>query len=251
VDFARSRPAGWWFAAALAPVLGLAASFAVNLGSDGSFLVSRALIQSLLPDAILYSTWALVAAAPIAGVTRASQPRALMAAVALFVGVSATIHLAAFGFRLQALTFVASSHATMASAAVALVAIGALSAALFRDRLDAAAAAIAAVMLLSGGVLVAGAPVADAPRGMIEAALTASPIVAIASAAGIDLARTELLYQLSPLARLHFEYPTWYAASAWYLAAACLLSFAASRMMRMAGSCPHLKGFPCPSCREF
>ncbi len=238
-------------AALLAPLLGLAASIVVNLGSDGWLPVSRHVLQSLLPDAFLYCAWALVVGAPLAGVARASQPRALLVAVMLLAGVSATIHIATLGSRVETISFVAASHATLASAAVALAALGALCAATFRDRLDAAAAAVTAALLLSGGVLVAGTPVADAPRAVIEAALTASPVVAIASAAGIDLARTEVLYQVSPLARLHFDYPTWYAASAWYLAAAALLHVAASRMMRTIESCPHLKGFPCPSCREF
>lgn len=251
VNLVRSRPAGWWLAAALTPLAAFAAAVVVNLGSSGWAQVSRPVIQSLIPDAFLYNAWALVIGAPLLGVLRASQPRMLVTAAALFVGASAAIQVAAFGVRSETLAFVSASHATLASAAVALVALGALCAATFRDRLDAAAAAITAVMVLSAGVLVAGAPVADAPRAVIEAALMASPVVAIASAAGIDLARTETLYQVSPLARLHFDYPTWYVASAWYLAAACLFSIAASRVMRTIDSCPHLKGFPCPSCREF
>jgi hypothetical protein len=251
VDLGRSRPAEWWFAAALAPLLALGASLVVNVEARNWLHISRPLIQSLIPDALLYSAWALVVGAPLAGVVRASQPRTLVVAVVLFVSVSATMHLGAFGVGVDTLTFVTASHTTVASAAMALVALGALCAVTFRDQLDAAAAALTAVVVLSAGVLVAGAPVADAPRAVIEAALTASPVVAIASAAGIDLARTEVLYQVSPLARLRFEYPTWYVASAWYLGAACLMYIAASRMLRTLDSCPQLKGFSCPSCREF
>ncbi len=232
-------------------MLAVGTSLVVNVRIADWLHVSRPLFRSLMPDAVLYSTWALVVAAPLAGVVRASQPRSLAVIVALFVGVSAAIHLAAFGFGAETMAMVAVSHATIASAAVALVGVGALCAATFRDRLDAAAAAMSAAIVLSAGVLVAGAPVAEAPRGLVEAALTASPVVAIASAAGIDLLRTDVLYQLSPLARLRFDYPTWYVASAWYLAAASLMYVAASRMMRTIDGCPHLKGFSCPSCREF
>jgi hypothetical protein len=41
--------------------------------------------------------------------------------------------------------------------------------------------------------------------------LSLSPIVSVASAVNVDLLRTDLLYRISPLAHLRFEYPVWYS----------------------------------------
>jgi len=41
--------------------------------------------------------------------------------------------------------------------------------------------------------------------------LIASPIVSAASAADVDLLRTDLLYRISPLAHGRFDYPAWFA----------------------------------------
>ena len=68
-------------------------------------------------------------------------------------------------------------------------------------------------------MLLAG-PLIDAlPARIVDAALLASPLVSVAAAANIDLFRTELLYQLSPLASLGFGYPSWVTACLVYLVA--------------------------------
>ena len=90
--------------------------------------------------------------------------------------------------------------------ALALAAWGALCG-VFSDPLDAAAFSLIVVLVAAGGLLVAGASVADLPRRLVALALTASPLVVIASAANIDIVRMDLLYQISPLAHMQVDYP--------------------------------------------
>jgi len=121
---------------------------------------------------------------------------------------------------------IAASHVVLWTAAIALSAIGSWCATQFMDPLDAAGCALAATMTPALGVLVAGPMAIQAPTGVINASLVASPVVAIASAADIDLFRTPLLYHLSPLAHTRFDYPSWSAAAAVYVAVALLCSAA-------------------------
>jgi hypothetical protein len=55
---------------------------------------------------------------------------------------------------------------------------------------------------------------------LVNAALLASPVVAAASAADIDLLRGDPLYRFSPIAHSQFDYPAWPAACATYAAIA-------------------------------
>jgi hypothetical protein len=92
----------------------------------------------------------------------------------------------------------------------------------FTDALDAVGCSLTVVLVAAGGLLVAGAALADVPRALIDVALTASPFVTMASASHIDVMRMGVPYQMSPLAHLQVEYPSWYVASGWYLALAGL-----------------------------
>jgi hypothetical protein len=243
VNLAGARPVKWWVAAAIVPLLAFAASLVVNVDPRLWLTLPRRVLQALAADALLYSVGVLIVAAPLVGVAAASgwktgenivsivsarsrragawlEARNILTALTLFVGVSAIVFTIAWGTRSEGLIFIATSHATLASAAVALVMFGAFCATWLRDPLDAAACALMTVLIVTGGVLVAGAPVADAPRSLVDAALVASPLVGIASAASIDIVRMDVLYQISPLSHIGFDYPAWYTASAWYLAAA-------------------------------
>jgi hypothetical protein len=55
----------------------------------------------------------------------------------------------------------------------------------------------------------------------LKAALLASPVMSIATAAQVDLVRSDIWYQISPLAHVQVEYPTWGAVCLTYLAAGC------------------------------
>jgi len=70
---------------------------------------------------------------------------------------------------------------------------------------------ILAAVVAALGVFAAGPLATDLPTGVVNAALLASPIVSAASAADIDLLRTDVLYRISPLAHGRFDYPSWYS----------------------------------------
>lgn len=176
-------------------------------------------------DALLHTSWLLVIAAPLTGVARAAslrlQPRrgaAVVAslAVSVFVAVAVSAVLTLAGLGVQAAAFVASSHAVMAAVGLALAGFGALLGTVLEDELDAAAASLAVALLAGGGVLFAGTLTGVAPRPIVDGLLAASPFVAMASAANVDVLRLDLFYRISPLAHLGVEYPAWYAAGAGY-----------------------------------
>ena len=60
------------------------------------------------------------------------------------------------------------------------------------------------------------------PKGIVDVALLGSPLVAMASAAHIDLVRMDTLYQISTLAHLGVDYPAWSVTAVCYLAAAVI-----------------------------
>lgn len=223
----------------------LAAIF-VNVEPASWLSMPPGTFRSLGPDALLYMAGLVIVTAPLAGVAvvarhvsasargaiaspAASIVLPLCVAVALCVATSALITLAAGGGSDgPAWTLLATSHATLGAVALALAAFGVLCATAFHDPLDAAACSLLIVMVATGGLLVAGASVADAPRALIDVALTASPLVTIAAAAHIDIVRMGVPYQISPLAHIELEYPAWYTASAWYVAVAAACFAAAT-----------------------
>lgn len=127
------------------------------------------------------------------------------------------------------------SHAILWAAALVLAMVGAACASAFSEPLDAAACAMA-IALSSAVAVFAGGPVLDAiPRWLLEGALIFNPLVAMAGAANIDLFRMELLYQVSPLAHRHVDYPAPVTVFAAYvLVAVALLLVAARRFNREA-----------------
>jgi hypothetical protein len=235
--------ASLWIIAAGLPAIASAASIFVHVDPASWFSMSLAMRRGLTADMLLYITGVMIVAAPPAGVVAGSRARAsyagpqvmtaastLVPAVLLFTTSSAALTIVGLGPGDLEWRFVLTSHATLGAVALALAAFGAWCGALFRDPLDAAACSSIIVLVAAGGLFVAGASVADAPPGLLDAALTASPLVAVASAAHIDIVRMGVPYQISPLAHLQVNYPTWYAASGWYLAiaGACLAGFAAT-----------------------
>jgi len=105
-----------------------------------------------------------------------------------------------------------ASHLTLAAAALALAALGAWCGSTFLDPLDAGACSVAVALVATCGLFAAGSLVADLPTPVVNAALLTNPIIAVTSAANIDLLRSDFLYQISPIAHRHFEYPVWYLA---------------------------------------
>jgi hypothetical protein len=175
----------------------------------------NAVILPILEGAVL------VVAAPLCGVALATRRfRAGLPAAALFAGLlaasAAWTLITSWGRSPDALRAVLISHATLAVTGLALAALGGWFGCTFRDPLDAAALSAGAALVAALGLFAAGPLVADLPTAMVNAALSASPIVATASAADVDLLRTDLLYRISPLAHRRFEYPRWYSPLVWY-----------------------------------
>ena len=233
------RYAGLWLLALLLPVMASAAAVFVNVDPAMWWSMPASMKRGLTGDALLFIAGAIVLAAPVAGVVVAASGRAgrerdgasgalpaawpLTAAVAIFVGASAMLTVIWWGLSdADALRFVATSHATLFAVTLALSAFGALCGATFTDALDAVGCSLTIVLVAAGGLLVAGAALADVPRALIDVALTASPFVTMASASHIDVMRMGVPYQMSPLAHLQVAYPSWYVASGWYLALAGL-----------------------------
>lgn len=217
-----------YVAAAMLPLAPGAASIALAL-EPGWTGVTSSLLRAATPDALLYSAVCTVVAAPLAGVAVAASHRGATAkdvgrlaiATVIFCAVSAALTVARLGVDADTLRFAATSHAVLASATVALAALGALLGTLFRDPLDASAAAVTVALAAAYGVLVAGAPVGELSPQLLKAALLASPVMTVATAARVDLVRSDIWYQISPLAHVQLEYPAWTTVCGSYLLAGC------------------------------
>lgn len=183
-------------------------------------------------DALVFEAMLVTIAAPLAGVAIASSRgparatcRVLATTLGSFIGVSLLV-----GFTVSrggALDpgVLLESRAALAATALALASVGALCATLFDNVLDAAGTTLLAVLLAACGLLGAGPATSSLPERAINAGLLASPLIAVTSAARIDLLRSAGLYHLSPIAHRRFEYPEWSAVSAWYLCVAgCCLA---------------------------
>lgn len=238
-----------WLSAALLPIVASTASVFVHVDPGQWFTMPDGMRRSLAADAMLYIAGATIVAAPLAGIALASTRRAhperrfsstpaaiigpLGLAVTLLVASSATVNALAWStLDSEGWTTLAISHATLGAVALALAAFGTVCGAAFRDPLDAAACSLMVVLIATGGLLVAGASVAYAPRLFVEIALAASPLIAIASAAHIDVVRMGVPYQISPLAHIEIDYPGWLAVCLSYLAVAglCFLVLAWRRV---------------------
>jgi hypothetical protein len=160
----------------------------------------------------------VVVAAPVAGVAFPSARRLAIAA-AVFCAASAALTAARLGVDGEALRFAATSHAVLASATLALAGLGAWLGTRFREPLDAAAVSLTIALAAAYGVLVAGAAVGELPAPVLKAALLASPVMTVATAAHVDLVRSDIWYQISPLAHVRLEYPAWTTVCGSYLLA--------------------------------
>jgi hypothetical protein len=162
----------------------------------------------------------LVVAAPLCGVAFVSRRfRGARSAAALFAALlvaSSASTLASWGWSSGVMRVVLLSHAILAVTGLALAALGAWVGSTFSDPLDAAAFSTGIALVAALGLFAAGPLVADLPTVIVNAALSANPLVTTAAAANVDLLRTDLLYRTSPLAHRRFEYPAWYSAFIWY-----------------------------------
>jgi hypothetical protein len=223
------------------PLVAQGASLLAGVEPGRWSTLSAPLRSGLAADGFFYTGACAIVAAPLVGVfvvagqrhpsTTASRPNALCASLTLAIAVLMlvmTSGLVTVLWRLgqpDANAFAVQSHLILLAVTLALSSWGALCAAWCRNPLDAVALSLVTVGMISGGVLVAGGLVAELPQTMIELALIASPLVAVASGAHIDLVRMDVLYQISPLAHMRFDYPAWETACRLYLmlASGCFL----------------------------
>jgi hypothetical protein len=251
----RVRRAGWSLVAAALPIAASVAVLLTEVDRARPFALSQPMVRRVMSDTLVLESLIVVLVAPLAGVgvvrrrLQSSGPvgalgRAwdsvspLALAIGVFVVVSAFVAASAFGFAADAARVIVVSHLTLGAAALALGALGAFCALVFRDVLDAAACSASIAIVSACGVIVAGAPIRDLPTPLLNAALLASPVVATASAANIDIFRSELLYQISPVAHRLFEYPAWYTASALYVLVATLVFGGMVIKVRLANTTP-------------
>ncbi|MES1255271.1 MAG: hypothetical protein ABUS56_06685, partial [Acidobacteriota bacterium] len=232
------RRAGWWAAAAALP----AAAVAVVMASTGQWhraLDLPAFVRFQVDSgALLVQAAFVVIAAPLAGVAAAAahagRPgspvrelpgrslRATLQTIALGATIAAVSSVILSGFvmgRLTVPTLLFESRAALWASAVALGSVGALLGATLADPLDAGACALGLAVPVAAGVLVLGPVMENAPTALVNMALVASPIVAVAAAANIDVLRSDVMYQISPLAHTRFDYPAWGTTCGWHLAA--------------------------------
>jgi hypothetical protein len=242
-------------AAAILPIACWGGALFIGLEPAQWLSPSRDLLRGLSADALLFTAGAVVLTAPLAGVSALAASRRqppwrlfarLVSILIVFVASSAAITLAVHGGDSGAVAFVVRSHTALAAVTLALAMFGALCGSRFQDELDAALCSLSLAVFAAGGLLVAGASVADMPRGLLNVALVASPLVAITSAAQIDLVRIDVLYQISPLAHLGIDYPVWSVVSVSYLvlAAVCFAGVRTGRAPRM--PLPHLESIRTP-----
>ena len=237
-----------------------ATSLALNVIPNAWLTLTDKSRWSLAPDAMLSATACVIVCAPVFGVVVTSGHRAnrqkadrhetdrhktdrhktdqgvassvltVGAAVSMFTLVSALLTI---GWRFgqgDALVFAARSHITLAAVAMALATWGAVCGLWFRNAMDAAGVSLLTTLVAAGGLLVGGTFSAELPRSLVAAGLIASPLVAVSSASQIDLFHSDVLYQISPLAHVQIDYPTWTLATACYLTAAglCILMLTAT-----------------------
>jgi hypothetical protein len=173
-----------------------------------------------------------------------AYPGVLLVEAIMTVAVAPMIGLAIRSFRVQAAllvgftAFLAAMHSpaaglTLGAGAFALAGLGAWCRAVCADRLDAIGVGVIAALSVGFGVFAAGALTADLSTLFLNALLIANPIVATASAAGVDIFRGALLYELSPIAHREFQYPAWQSSASIYACVAVATFLIAARAQRM------------------
>jgi hypothetical protein len=194
--------------------------------------------RGVASEALLLNAGVLTLVAPVAGVLVArSGPRSgaalrAVSAPALFLTTSALVCGTGWGYSPEALRALAASHATLAAAALALAALGALCASALSHELDAAALGVALALAVSLGVLGLGPAAGELPGRALRLILLANPVAATANAAGIDLLHSGFLYDLTPLARRQIEHPSWPASTLTFLGVALASGAGAVRLLR-------------------
>ena len=171
------------------------------------------------PGVLLVEAIITVAVAPMIGLTIRSL-RVQAALLAGFTVFSSVMHSPAAGL-------------TVGAGASALAGLGAWCRAVCADRLDAIGVGVLAALSIGFGVFAAGALTTDLSTRFLSLLLITNPIVATASAAGVDIFRSPLLYELLPIAHRDFQYPAWQSSASIYACVAVVTFLIAARAQRM------------------
>lgn len=217
-----------WLAVA-AGACGVAAAWAAAAVANARFIdaIGRpAVARVLAADAFLAVAILAVLATPIAGVRLPASWRAVFTAFATFIVCSLIAALAVSLRSELPAALVLRSHAVLAIVGLALLGVGAIARAVMRHELDAAAAAVLVAIVAATAILVGGPRTANLSERTIDTALLANPLIAVTSAAEMDLLRSEVLYVLSPISHRRFTYPAWPTTAGTYGAVAlCAFAF--------------------------
>ena len=231
---------------AVLPLLATLASI-VTILEPRAWFSPAAEWRGLAPVGVLFSTTLLLIAAPLAGVAAVARTGGLGSREGAWTATGRTCSLLLLGAvawtsAATGLTAVVSAvagdgvpaplvsaHVVQGAAALALALVGALAATWFKEPLDAAAFSLTLTGIGSVGVLAAGTLVERLPETLVEWAVAGSPLVAISSAAHIDVMRTDTVYQISPLAHVQVPVPglDGGGGSLSLVAAACAVALAA------------------------
>lgn len=173
-----------------------------------------------------------VIAAPAAGVLSACAPRrarlVILATVLLAIAASLAWRAAGPSPSVPLSTMVRGQLAWTV-VFLAVLSSGALAATVLREPLDAVALVTTVWVTAAFGLLAAGPILVDLPTPLLDVAMFASPVIVVLSAGDVDLFRVPAVYQLSPIAHVRFDYPSWLAAALAYLVAAIFFAFVATR----------------------
>jgi hypothetical protein len=213
-----------WGAVAAVPIVAVA-TVALTVAPPGNWpALGPAQWMVIAGNGLILEVALAIVVAALAGVASGLSWRLLLG-TALFVGTSTLLMLVLTRFSADMVPRLAASHAALGAAVIGCAALGAAARACFPNELDAAACSLLTVMAAGFGVFVIGPAAIDLPAAALNLALVASPVVAVASAADIDLFRGDLLYHLSPIAHRQFDYPQWYSAAGLYFVVAAAAGY--------------------------
>jgi hypothetical protein len=166
--------------------------------------------------------------APLAGVAASSSRPFRRGTIVLLVA-SATVLAWAWRRIPGGPTAALAGHVVVLVVTLAFAMWGRLLRRLFPDDLSAGLAALLAGLLVTMGPFLAGAAVARVPFWDTGWLLATNPLMAVASAAGIDLLHLDVIYRTSPLAHRGVALPAWSAVCGAY-AITGLAAYGVSRL---------------------
>ncbi len=217
MTFSPTRRQAAAFAACLAAPLGLGLAVCVGLYADPRWWRLPALARDAAAGLTLAANTAGLMC--LCAAAEPSRRACCWAAVSI---VSSYLVLAAMAGRATPAVWL-PAHGVMAVAAAAVVASRAAAGRLLPHPLDAAGLSLTTVAATLTAVLALGPALPPVPVWLIDLLLRVNPVVAVTSAAGVDLLHTDVFYRLAPVAHWQFVYPGTAASVALFGSAAAAM----------------------------